>query len=258
MAAIDIALLPFGSEDAAITGSTIEDFEDTTLIPGLTIRFHDEFRAPSEPTFLGSVSMSGSLPRTFDPSDPIDCDTPACPFASNHWDGSRVLTNGAYEDPAVVSDGNRFAFSMASRIEFGFSPTAQRIGIGLSNFQSLADATPVTDHAVYVNGLYVTDVESLSGWQSGINVRNGYLLVTATDGDTIETVTVENLGGADGLVFDKLSVLAATPVPIPSWLPVALATTLIGAGALTFGPLRCHCQRPDRDWGEAGSESGGG
>ena len=62
-------------------------------------------------------------------------------------------------------------------------------------------------------------VESLPGWIPGIDVRNSYLLVTATDGDVINSIAFQNDTLGDGVVFDKVAYLA---VPEPCLLALLL------------------------------------
>ena len=77
--------------DAAlgISGYTVEDFEDTVLISGLTISF--EGLIPENKSYT-------SLPKTFDSAG--DSQT-----ANNFWDGTKVLTNagnGLGKKPGTV------------------------------------------------------------------------------------------------------------------------------------------------------------
>ena len=72
------------------------------------------------------------------------------------------------------------------------------------------------DHALLVDGIdVVSALVTLSGFTSGVNLRNGYLLVTAESDESIESVAIENhfngtttpVGGVpgDGLIFDPLA-----------------------------------------------------
>ena len=145
--------------DAAlgISGYTIEDFEDTVLISGLTISF--EGLIPENKSYT-------SLPKTFDSAG--DSQT-----ANNFWDGTKVLTN------AGNGLNGPFLPSAATNTTFALATGAPVVGIGLANFQSaLSSPTnpfPVTDHTLFVNGQNLGTVESLAGvnWNGGVARSRG-------------------------------------------------------------------------------------
>ena len=202
----------FSNEDSLINGHTIEDFEDTSLIDGLTITWGGSFETFNT-SVAGSVSVSGSLPKIFDPTNTAtDCPVVnGCPFNNNVWDGQHALTNGGFDSATpTVDDANSFNFLFASLVEFSFDSPLTGVGIGLSNFQ-----TNLTTHSMFVNGVNVGLVESLSTWVSGVNVRNSYVYFQATEGDTISSIAFQNNEPTDGLVFDKLAI---SKVPEPSIL----------------------------------------
>ena len=189
-----------------ISGYLIEDFEDTVLIPGLTISF--EGGIPNDQTFT-------SLPKTFDSAgDPQT--------ANNFWDGTRVLTN--------AGDGLNGPFlpSAATNTTFTLSTAAPVVGIGLANFQSATltgtNPFPVTDHSLFVNGQELGTVEALAGanWSGGVALRNTYLRIEATNGDLISSIRFRNDSAQDFLVFDRLAVFAtqsqAVPEPASCWI----------------------------------------
>ena len=90
---------------------------------------------------------------------------------------------------------------------------------------------PITNHLLLINGVPLSqDLETLAGanWTPGIDVRNGYLTVTATGGTVINSVGFENInptasGVNDGLGFGALGF---TAVPEPTSL------ILLGVGAM--------------------------
>jgi hypothetical protein len=211
--------------DAAlgISGYTIEDFEDTTLIPGLTISFDGNIAAPTSFTIL---------PKTFDTAGEPQT-------ANNHWDGTRALTN------AGNGQNGPFLPPAATNTTFTLASAAPVVGVGLANFQSaLASGTnpfPVTDHTLFVNGQSLGTVEALAGanWTGGIQLRNAYLRIEGTGGDLITSVRFRNDTGSDFLVFDRFAVFAepvqVVPAPPSVWL---LVVGLVVLGAAKARRLR--------------------
>jgi hypothetical protein len=183
------------------TGYLIENFEDTTLIAGLSI----ELSAPVSQTWA-------ALPATFDAS--------AFAFTvDNAWDGTRAILN----TPGNTSPGGTFA----TTTEFKYAPGAASMGVGMSNFQSLSPVSPffpLTNHELFVNGVSQGVIETLAGakFAPGI-VRNVYLRIDATGGDTISSIGIKNIGGpVDALLFDHLAVQGvASPVPEPGGILLA-------------------------------------
>jgi len=213
-AGITITGIAPGSEGPSIASATIENFEDVTLIPGLTIRMGG---VPSP----GVNRMWTTLPRVFNPSLASSCCTLGGPFVNNAWDGVGALTNGGLGGTGLSGlspgDGQFWDFVFADTVAFIMSPPKALFGIGLSNFQSAASGDPPrTDHELIVNGVSKGTLESLlPGWQSGQYIKNRYLLITATAPDAITTVAIQNVTLADGLVFDKLALGDFTSPAMP-------------------------------------------
>lgn len=201
--------------DAAlgISGSIIEDFEDTTLINGLSIR------------------LSGGVATTVWNSLPNLSNAATC--GSNGigaWDGTLAASNSVTN----LIDNCAKPTGLASLTEFLYAPGTTSFGLALTNFQSLAaPAFAVTDHRLFVNGVDLGVIETLAGsnWSPGI-VRNAYLRVDATGGDTITSVGIQNIAGTDYIAFDRLSVAgaASTEVPEPT-----TGISLVVAGAIVAG-----------------------
>ena len=204
-AAITIMGVAPGSENAAIGTATIEDFEDVNLIPGLTIRMG------GVPAPYPNRMWTGTLPRVFKPSLAPSCCTIGGPYPNNPWDGTGALTNGGLGGTGLSGlspgDGQFFDFQFADTVVFVMSTGKAMFGVGLSNFQSAASGDPPrTDHELIVNGVSKGVLETLlPGWVSGQYIKNRYLIITATAPDAINTVAIQNVTLADGLVFDKLA-----------------------------------------------------
>jgi hypothetical protein len=228
-AGISVSSVAFGSEDAAITGSVIEDFEDTTLLSGLSITFSGG---------VTPVTYPGTLPHVWDPTAASGLSGLGGPFLSNTWDGEHALTNNGHGvgitgmSPGI---GNFWDFAPAMRTEFLFSTPVQLVGIGLSNFQSLSGPIGLTDHELFVNGASLGLVESVPVWTPGVHVRNGYLIITADAGDSISSIAIENTIAGDGLVFDKLALRSTWTNLGGGTVGIAGQPMLAGSGTLVGG-----------------------
>ncbi|NCS37720.1 MAG: PEP-CTERM sorting domain-containing protein [Microcystis aeruginosa BS13-10] len=192
------------NQNVGITGYTIEDFEDKTLIPGLSI------------TYSGGVSTSTitSLP---DLSNQV----------SQSWDGQHTLFN----IPSNQLSNSVFCPSTecAKLTTLNFSNSIISVGIGLSGFQSLnpppsAPDNPITDHRLLINGIpFSQTIEQLAGvnWKSANFQRNAYLRIDALQGESISSIGFENITAVpsteDVLEFDHLAIksVAQPPKSVP-------------------------------------------
>jgi hypothetical protein len=187
--------------DAAlgISGYTIDTFENTTLLPGLTI------------ALTGGVTATTwtVLPNLFDQGVCGSLTVVA-------WDGTHAATNSI--DNLLNNCNN--PTGLAGLTTFNYTPGTTSFGISLSNFQSINPPSPqfpVTNHELFVNGADLGVLETLAGanWSPGI-VRNAYLRIDATGPSTITSVGFQNLSGTDFLAFDRLAVrgpAVVTPEP---------------------------------------------
>ena len=197
-------------QNLGTTGFVIEDFEDTTLIPGLTISF----------TGNGYNTTRNDLARTLTRAD------------TAKWDGTHFIDN----DPENIEYGNTIPI-LAARTTFNFPSGVTSFGVGLLSFQSVnppSDQFPVTDHRLYLNGVpFASTLEVLAGanWVGSAFGRNGYLRIDAATGETITSVGFENISGNDGIIFDHLAVV---PTPEPS----CFVLLTLGAGFLCARPKK--------------------
>jgi hypothetical protein len=201
-----------------IAGKTIEDFEDTTLISGLGIDY----------TLPGGTTSISALPQVYTPG--------ACGFT---WGGVRALVNTPQNN---CWDATGQA-NIASLVTFHVG-SASFFGIGLSNFQP-----GLVDHGLLVNGVQVGVLESYANfalYNQSVG-RNGYLIIQAGAGESIQSVGFQllaNTGGGtfmgtpnqsrpiDGLIFDHLAIdriEADVPLPAAAWL---LLSGMVGLGAV--------------------------
>jgi hypothetical protein len=194
-----------------ITGNTIDTFETTTLIPGLSI------------TLSGGVTTT-TLTALQNVYDQTVCGS----LGIGAWDGTGAAINTLTNQLNSCTTPT----GLATLTTFNYAPGTTFFGIALSNFQSVLPASPsfpITNHELFVNGIDEGTVESLAGsnWSPGI-VRNAYLIVRAGGGSSITSVGFENLTASDFLAFDTLAVLApAVTTPEPTTLPLALVGTFL-------------------------------
>ncbi len=198
------------------TAYTIDSFETTALIPGLTIQLS------------GGVSPTTwtSLPNLFNGDI-------ACPglTSGQAWDGTDTASNQILNQVTNCSG----APGTANLMTFNYAPGATSFGIGLSNFQSVnppSPSFPIANHELFVNGVDMGVLETLAGaaWSPGLT-RNAYLRIDGTNGGVITSVGIENLStalGVDFLMFDHLAILpsatAARNVTITTNTEVATFT----------------------------------
>lgn len=209
----------WGADDGVIgvTGDTIEDFEDTTLIPGLQIGWSAD---------AGTITPAGTLPTTFDPrpsglggNDPFGnafyshpCGSSAC---SSLWDGSKVLVSGFGNQSHPYSDASNWG-----NIDMVFTAPARSVGFSLQQNE--------LGVSFRVNG----GAAVLSVGSAASGGRFGYVRIDATDSDVIHSITFDNLAG-DGWTLDHLAVAA---VPEPETYALMLA----GIGLVGWGARRAR------------------
>ena len=195
------------------TGYTIDNFETTTLIPGLTI------------------TLSGGVPLTTFTSLPALLDQGACPGLTDNtaWDGTHVVANITTNTFSNCTGPANIASSMA----LNYVPGTTSLGVGFGNFQSVSTPPsqfPITNHELFVNGIDEGVLETLAGanWTPGL-ARNTYLRVDGTSGTMITSITVTNLTASDVLLLDHVAAApSVTAIPEPSTaLPMVVAGLLL-------------------------------
>jgi hypothetical protein len=168
--------------------AALESFEDTTLVPGLSVLWY----APA-----GNIGPVTTLPQTFNcaTGDPF-----GTAFSNGAWDGVNGL---------VSARGNQTYSYGASQnwgdLELQFT-TPQKV-VGFSLQQADAEVTLV------VNGVTIGGLGSLTGTPMN-GGRIGYFVVTADGADSISTLKLDNTAG-DGFVIDKL-LFSTQPTPTVS------------------------------------------
>ena len=207
-----------------VGGFTIEDFEDTTLIDGLTINYSGN----------GYNITRNTLARTLTLGAP--------------WDGTSVGSNDPENNIPPGTD-----VPLPTVTTFNFAHPSPSVGIGLTSFQSVdppSDAFPITNHRLYINGVPMPGtLESLAGanWTASWLGRNVYLRVDAAPGETISSIGFENISDNDFLLFDHLAtgsrgaeVATETPI-ITGGLPqdggIFVGTPVVGRPGVLRGTI---------------------
>ena len=105
-----------------IAGFTIEDFEDTTLVPGLQIELSD--------TVSDDYGPTGTLPLLFNPVTNVPPNSDF--FDPGRWDGDHIFLNRGSAIP-----GNFLDFNWGD-VTFLLNPGATSFGFSLMNLDIAA------------------------------------------------------------------------------------------------------------------------
>lgn len=197
----------WGSSDSlfGMSGAEVEDFDDKTLEPGLSITWDST---------NGKVGPVTSLPNLFDPHD----DAFGNAFVGGAWGGKRGIIN--------TRTNQTFAYSAKANwgnIKLDFSPAVRSVGMSIHQME-----LPAT---IYVNGKKIGTTPELPCspvFQLGSG-RNGYLVFTQgsepissiqidpgyvsayTDGFMIDYLTFKRDGDTFGGKLDLESYVGANP-----------------------------------------------
>ena len=166
-----------------LTGYLIEDFENTTLVSGLSIQY-------------GTNTPITALPRVYDINAAINMSNgEQFPngMANNNWDGTHALVNNV---------NNVFDFPFISSVSFLVANGTKSFGIGLANLQK-SNAS----HDLLVNGIKIADITSpdLPNYTDGI-VRNIYLRIDALANENIFSVNILATSTNEGIIYDHLAI----------------------------------------------------
>lgn len=192
LAAMDAAL--------GISSYAVEDFEDSTLVSGLTVEY----------THTGSGPLT-ELPGLFG----TDASFYRRNFSGHNWDGPHILYT---VQPSEVTS------ALVFRIEGGTSS----FGIGLSDYLTKSHTWQVNDGPIRT----ISEIPNVIAYDFG---RNGYLRVDVQAGDElIRQVTFFHPASYDALEYDHLAFVApVTSVDAPS----TFSSILVAAGLGWVGGL---------------------
>lgn len=175
----------WGADDATlgVAGALTEDFEDVSLVPGLSI----SWEAPA-----GNIGPSTTLPHLFNPNtdDPF-----GTAFIGGNWDGSRCVISGR---------GNQsFAYNAGSNwgdIILHFASPQRRVGFSVQQMDRNA--------RLVVNGRDVGDFTQVSNLDFN-GGRQGYVRLNGKAGTRISSVRIANSrvnGFGDGISIDHVAI----------------------------------------------------
>ena len=169
----------WGFSDRAIGmgNCTVEEFEGTSLVPGLQVHVI---------TPAGSYGPTSTLPSRYVTS--VDANGSA--FVNSQWLGTSALINTPTNQTMFYNNANNWG-----DIELVFNPPVKIVGFSMYQREGTA--------RVIINGTDRGELGALTGLpQSG--TRGGYAVVSATGTDTISTLKIDNQAG-DGFVIDHVA-----------------------------------------------------
>ena len=191
--------ISFSDAIAGITGFQIEDFEDTTLIPGLSV----EWASPN----LGPVS---TLPATYNPN--------IQGFTGNAWDGNLTLNN---------LQQKLWPNPISSTTTFNFFNQPTSVGIGISNLEFTGSNSSI----LVVNGVDFADFDNfVPAPILGTTGRSIYIRLDANTNEVINSIGIRG-GSGDFLSFDRLAIKSAAQPP----QSVPEPSNILGLGLLGLG-----------------------
>lgn len=193
-----------------VTGYSIEDFENTTLISGLSYQIE-----PTQNPQLSSLQTS--LPATIDPSnDPINGGA----FVGGNWDGGHVFANSVDQTYTDYGCANPTFGCNFHQVTFFFEGGADSIGFSIQQMS--------IDNVISVNGQALGGIHTLTPALTNGGGRNGYFRIDAENElETIFSFTIDNIGTNDGYALDHFAVqFNEASVPEPSSLLLSLIAGL--------------------------------
>lgn len=204
-----------------ITGYVIEDFEDATFVPGMSVTFSEFANTNGTPAGIPDRTLA-SLPNLYDATDFFG-------FGPTYWDGTKALVTSSGGDNQFNTDP---APPVARVTTFTVAGGTTSFGVGVSNFQSLGGPFAISNHDLLVNGVSLGTIEALAGtnWAPGL-LRNGYVRIDAMGGDVIGSIGFRNRNDGPALadihIYDRV---AFAPAAVPE--PASVALLAVGAAGV--------------------------
>lgn len=213
--AFNNSVWPRTDASIGVAGYVIEDFENTTLAPGLQVKVE----SPS----LGSYGPVTTLPFTFDATQ----DLVGGVFNSTlMWDGTHGLLNRTTVPITTYNNDGGW-----SDVSFLFPGGVTSLGFSYGQ----ADANIVISLDL---GSGFSFFQNSSTFLPGGSGRNGYLRFDAGPGEIIYGIKLDNqAGNLDGIVYDHLAFqpVASTSTSVPD---AASSAALLGIGLLVLAEFR--------------------
>ncbi len=164
------------------SGTVTEDFEDASLVSGLSIAWDSQ---------AGQFGPTSTLPNLF---APVTDDPFGNAFDLGTWDGSRCVIN--------TRDNQSHPYSGTGEwgdVEFRFNPPVSSVGFSIEDHESPA--------RLMVNGRDVGVLLTMANLGYSSQNRNGYVRIDANCGESISSIRLNNTRGAvggDGFAIDHL------------------------------------------------------
>ncbi len=204
--------------DAAVgipPGTPVEDFEDTTLVNGLT------YTDPVTGTVLNT------LPNLFSRNELGFGGTAF--WIDDPWDGDHVLSNYT-QNLATTSNGD------LSGVDFRIAAGSDLFFVGISNLQS-------ADMPLAINGVGFGSLGGGPNFTKGLG-HNAFLRIEREPGDAPITSVRFTPPFGDSVTFDHLA-FASVPAPVPTLYPLAfLALALMLAATMEFSRNGANAPHP--------------
>ncbi|MBS0191026.1 MAG: hypothetical protein U0573_03900 [Phycisphaerales bacterium] len=191
-----------------VGNTTVEDFEDVNLAPGLKVLWESP---------AGNVGPTAVLPNVF---NPLTDDGFGNAFVGGAFDGTHCLLNTRTNDTFSYNDSGSYG-----DVTFLFDPPVRIVGFSVHQNE--------TDLGLFINGVNKGKLSTLTGLSPN-GGKYGYIVIQATDSDTISSVKIKNgsVPSGDGFTFDHL---AFSTAPNPSVEVHGISPTIWGIDNTSLG-----------------------
>lgn len=168
--------------------TTVEDFEDVNLAPGIRILWESP---------AGNVGPTSVLPNTFNPSTD---DAFGSAFVGGTYDGTHCLLNTRTNRAFSYSDGPSYG-----DVTFLFDPPVKIAGFSVHQNES--------DLGLIINGVDKGKLSTLTGLAPSEG-KYGYIIIKADGSDELSSIKLKNgsIPSGDGFTFDHVA-FSTAPAP---------------------------------------------
>jgi hypothetical protein len=232
---------PWGRADTGfnMTATSVENFEDVNLVPGLSIGWD---------TGAGVVVPSNTLPRI---NDPLVDDTFGTSFRVGPWDGTHGVIN--------TRDNNYHAYTGTQEwgdIIFRYNPPVQAVAFSLEQAEG-----PSLRFAI--NGRDIGELLPLAGLSLN-GGRNGFIRIDTPCGGTpiseLRLINNRQAIGGDGFMIDHMMLgttvyFTTPPAPARTCPGVAKPFSVVAAPGGTF-TYQWQIETSPGNWFTLGNDPG--